>query len=136
MQHLPGFCAVIRVARVWRQKQSDNAIAIILLSSPAAVATSVTICKYANHITAVRDTHTHTHIRPDWITYKWANRQAQLGKQTGTNGQTDRHKSRHLREGVKATVQVLVCSVIQTKRRIELSLNCSWLNCEIVKLTF
>lgn len=91
MQHLPGFCAVIRVARVWRQKQSDNAIAIILLSSPAAVATSVTICKYANHITAVRDTHTHTsgltglHTNGQTDRHNWANRQAQMGKQTGTN---------------------------------------------------
>ena len=51
MLHLPGFCAVIRVARVWMKKQSGNATATILPSSPAAVATSVTTCKDRNHVT-------------------------------------------------------------------------------------
>jgi hypothetical protein len=50
MLHLPGFCAVIRVARVWMKKQSGTAIATILLSSPATVATCVTTCKDRNHV--------------------------------------------------------------------------------------
>jgi len=79
MLYLPGFCAVIRVTMVWMKKQSGNAAATILPSCPAAVATRVTTCKDRNHIT---DTSGRTGLH--------------------TDGQTDSHKSQHLREGVKA----------------------------------
>ena len=110
--HLPGFCAVIRVTRVWMKKQSGNAAATILPSSPAAVATRVTTCKDRNHIT---DTSGLTGLH--------------------TDGQTDRHKSRHLREGVKAAAaaaaQALACSVIHAQRRINRSLSGTRLECAI-----
>jgi len=98
--HLPGFCAVMKVTRVWMKKQSGNATATILPSSPAAVATGVTTCKHRYHIT----------------------------ESSGLNGlhtdrQTDKHKSGHLRVGVKAAAQTLACSVIQAQRRIDLSLS-------------
>jgi hypothetical protein len=99
---------VIRVTRIWMKKQSGNATATILPSSPAAVATRVTTCIDRNHITDISGL-------------------------TGlyTDRQTDRHKSGHLGEGVKAAAQVLVCSVIQARRRIDLNLSGSRLNCEM-----
>ena len=108
MLHLPGFCAVIRVTRVWMKKQSGNAAATIVPSFPAAVATGVTTCKDRNNVT---DTSGLTGLH--------------------TDGQTDRHKLGHLSEGVKVAAQASACSVIQARGRVDQDLSGSRLKCEI-----